>query len=187
MKKAVVEESEKEELKETEEKEEEHKFEKTREDVDIIINNAFALADKKLKEDLIGKWKSFNDYVHNKEFSSLVSYFLDSSLEVAGKEDVIISSGYDTVVDSATRKIAKLELLFNLVMGKSYNIAFVTTEEWNKLKDKYVSDIKDGKKYEYISKEDKKNNIVDEDATADLSDVVNAARDIFGKDVVEIK
>ena len=35
-------------------------------------------------------------------------------------------------------------------MGKSYNIVFVLTDEWNKLRDKYVSDIKEGKKYNYM-------------------------------------
>ena len=171
-----------------EDNEQEQMFEKTNINIDIIVNNAFALANKAIKQEMIDKWSSFNDYVHNKEFSSLVSYFLDSNLEVAGEKDVILSSEYDTVVDSANRKIVKLELLFNLVMGKSYNLAFVTINEWKRLKDKYVEDIKNGKKYEYINDDQKeKQDIIIDDATADLSDVVNAARDIFGKDVVEVK
>ena len=174
---------------EEDEENDEQIFEKEHNNNDIIINNAFALANKNLKQEILNKWSLFNDYVHNKEFSSLVSYFLDSTLEVVGKEDVIISTDYDTVVESANRKIAKLELLFNLVMGKSYNLAFVTTNKWDELKNKYVEDIKNGKKYEYIEEKNlnSKKDIIIDDATADLSDVVNAARDIFGKDVVEIK
>ena len=155
-------------------------------DFDIVINNAFALANKNLKIEVMKKWHGFSDYVHNKEFSSLVSYFLDSSVQVVGEKDVIISVSYSSVVDNACQNIAKLELLFNLVMGKFYNLAFVIDEEWNVLKDKYISDVKSGKIYKYIEPNMEKNDIIEE-IPNDVSDVVTTAKDVFGNDIVEIK
>ena len=96
-------------------------------DFGVVINNAFALADKNLKGEIVSKWSGFSDYIHNKEFSSLVSYFLDSTVQVVGKKDIIISADYEAIVNNASVNIAKLELLFNLVMGKFYNIAFVVS------------------------------------------------------------
>ncbi len=162
-------------------------FVKKRKDFDIVVNNAFALANKELKNDIVNKWKGFYDYVHNKEFSALVSYFLDSTVQVVGKEDVIISADYDSIVDNGNNNITKLELLFNLVMGKSYNIAFVHTDEWNKLKNKYVTDVKAGKKYEYMEHDIKNDVIIDNESTENVSDVLKVAQNVFGDDIVEIR
>lgn len=162
-------------------------FVKVSKNYDIIINNAFALADKNLKNEIVNKWNGFYDYVHNKEFSSLVSYFLDSNLEVVGEKDIIISADYDSIVDNANKNVTKLELLFNLVMGKSYNLVFVLTDEWKKLRDQYVADLKDGKKYNYIEHIPKKNVIMDEKSSEDVPEVVKKAQDVFGDDIVEMK
>ena len=162
-------------------------FVKRRNDFDIVVNNAFALASKDLKNEIVDKWKGFNDYVHNKEFSSLVSYFLDSNVEVVGKEDVILSADYDSIVDNGNNNVTKLELLFNLVMGKSYNIVFVLSDEWNKLRDKYVSDIKSGKKYEYMKHDLKNNVIIDDESDSDDSEVIKIAKNVFGNDIVETR
>lgn len=153
---------------------------------DVVINNAFALADKELKKDIVNKWRSFSDYVHNKEFAAVVSYFLDSSLQVVGEKDVIISANYESIVNNASKNIAKLELLFNLVMGKSYNLAFVLDSEWELLKDKYISDMKLGKKYNYIEPTAEKSDII-VDKTVDSPRILQDAVDMFGDDIVEIK
>lgn len=153
---------------------------------DVVINNAFALADKNLKNDVLSKWNGFNDYVHNKEFSSLVSYFLDSTVQVVGEKDVIVSVSYASMIENACYNIAKLELLFNLVMGKFYNLAFVLDDEWNELKNKYISDMKSGKIYKYIEPNMENSDIIDEKPN-DLSDVVMTAKNVFGNDIVEIK
>jgi len=151
-----------------------------------VINNAFALANKDLKMDVVNKWNGFYDYVHNKEFSSIVSYFLDSSVQVVGEKDVIISAEYDSVVENAVKNIAKLELLFNLVMGKFYNIAFILDSEWEVYREKYISDIKNGKKYEYVEHFSEKDVIID-DSDDSLSESLVVAKEIFGNDIVEVK
>ena len=166
--------------------EDEQMVDKKAVDFSIVINNAFALADKNLKIEVMKKWNGFNDYVHNKEFSSLVSYFLDSTVQVVGEKDVIISVCYASVVENAYQNIAKLELLFNLVMGKFYNLAFVLEDEWKELKDKYISDMKSGKTYKYIEQNVEKDDIIDDEPN-DLLDVVMTAKDVFGNDIVEIK
>lgn len=169
-----------------ENKKDEQMVEKVVKNFDVVINNAFALANKDLKNDIVSKLGGFNDYVHNREFSSIVSYFLDSTICVVGEKDVIIAADLESVVENACRNLTKLELLFNLVMGKFYNLAFVLTDEWVVLRDKYVSDIKSGKKYNYIEPNVENDDIID-DETKDLPDVVIEANDIFGDDIVEIK
>lgn len=60
------------------------------------------------------------------------------------------------------------------------------TDEWNVLRDKYVSDVKSGKKYNYIEPNVENDDIIVNE-TSDLPDVVSEANDIFGDDIVEIK
>ena len=162
-------------------------------DFSTVINNAFALADKNLKNDILTKWNGFYEYVHNKEFSSVVSYLLDGNLQVAGEKDIIISLGYDSVLSGAVSNLAKIELLFNLVMGKAYNIAFVIDSEWDLLKEKYIADVRNGVKYQYTLENNKKDVIInDDDVTFDGVENDNvidekSAAGIFGSDIVEIK
>ena len=111
---------------------------------------------------------------------------MDSTVQVVGEKDVIISVCYASVVENAYQNIAKLELLFNLVMGKFYNLAFVLEDEWKELKDKYISDMKSGKTYKYIEQNVEKDDIIDDEPN-DLLDVVMTAKDVFGNDIVEIK
>lgn len=154
----------------------------------IIINNAFATADKHLLEKLKLLWTKLNDYLFNKEFGNVVSYLLDGTLRVAGKGDVIISVMDDSFVNNAYENLSKLSSLFAIMSGDSYNLSFITDEEWKKLKNKYVSDIKNGKKYEYIDYKDMKSDIINkDDSQKDYSDAVNDAKMLFGDELVEIK
>lgn len=49
----------------------------------------------------------FMTMFNNKEFASIVSYFLDSNIQVVGEKDVIISAEYSSVVNNAAKNIAK--------------------------------------------------------------------------------
>ena len=161
-------------------------------DFSIIINNAFALADKNLLNEMKIKWSLFSDYLHNKEFSGVVSYLLDGNIRVAGDKDVIVSVMYDSIVSNAALNLDKIKTLFNLVMGKLYSIAFVTEDEWQDLKKQFIEDKKNGKKYSYIDEnvENKATNsdIIKEEDTSikNDSDFVNEAISLFGEDVVQV-
>ena len=154
----------------------------------IIINNAFALANKSLLEELKLKWVDLSNYLHNREFSNVVSYLMDGTLRVAGDKDVIISVMYDSLVTNALMALDKIELLFNIVSGKHYNIAFVTDEDWKELKKDFIENKKNGKKYEYVLVEDKKGDIINSDDSLSLeSESVVDAITLFGDDLVEVK
>ena len=56
---------------------------------DVIINNALALADKKLKLSLQEKWSNVSDYLTDKYYSPVIGKWTDVSLEVVGGSYVI--------------------------------------------------------------------------------------------------
>ncbi len=154
----------------------------------IRINNTFSTANKKILEDLKIRWVNLSEYLHNKEFSSVVSYLLDGTVRVAGKKNVIISVAYSSILENALVNIEKIELLLNIVTNNNYKIAFILDSEWEDLKKKYISDKNNGIIYEYkeeneINYEELKN----QEMAIEQSEIVKAAVSLFGDDIIEIK
>lgn len=155
----------------------------------IRINNAFATADKNILENLKLNWVRINDYAFTKEYSSISSYLIDGSIKVAGDEYIIISVAYSSVLRNALINLEKIEELLELSMEKHYKIAFILEEEWMKLKEQYINDLKNGKKYEL---QQEKNLVNDKNENQDLlqtekSAIVKEAEDLFGDELIEIK
>ena len=70
-------------------------IDKNSENREIIINNAFALADKKLKISLQEKWNKVTDYLTDKHYSSVAGKWTDAKLEVVGGEYIIFTVIFD--------------------------------------------------------------------------------------------
>lgn len=150
---------------------------------EVIVNNALATADKNFLESIREKWYLFNNYLNSDEYSSVVSYLLDSNLRVVGSSDVIISVSYDSVLLNVNKCLLKITELFNIVMEKAYNIVFVTDEQWKAIKDKYVLDRKKGIIYTVRSaSENTSVSNIDEEH----SKIAEDATSLFGNDMVEV-
>lgn len=151
------------------------------------INNALCLANKDLLLDMKNNWHKFNNYLTDKRFSAVISYFIDGTLRVAGEKDVIISLKYESLIENADLNIDKIQELFKIVFNQEYKIAFVSDYEWEICKKRYIDDKKNGIIYQYVE-EKVKNDIINSDSLPDIDidENVKAAIDLFGNDVVEI-
>ena len=157
---------------------------------DIRINNAFALADKSILNDLKIKWVLFSEVVSNPEDSLFISYLLDSNLRVAGKHELILSVKYDSVLKNVDNNISGIELVFNSVMNTNYKLAFINDSDWDKLKNEYIKNIQNGIVYSYITEENVDNDInlsSNENVSFNNNDSDVLATSLFGKDIVELK
>lgn len=150
---------------------------------EVVVNNALATADKNFLESIREKWYLFNNYLNSDEYSSVVSYLIDSNLRVVGSSDVIISVSYDSVLLNVNKCLLKITELFNIVMEKSYNIVFVTDEQWKVIKDKYVLDRKKG--IIYTVKSASENTSVS-NLDEEHSKIAEDATSLFGNDMVEV-
>ena len=154
----------------------------------IRINNTFATADKNILETLKLNWGQISNYSFDNNYSQVCSYLIDGSIKVAGNDYVTISVLYSSVLKNALINIEKIEELFEIVMNHHYNIAFILEEEWSKLKEKYINDIKKGIKYELKTEQDiDYNEDTNKLEIAEKSDIVKTAEDLFGNDCLEIK
>lgn len=153
----------------------------------IRVNNAFATANKEILSNLRKKWNLFSNYLNNSDYSCVVSYLLDGVLRVAGDEYLIISVKYDSILENAFKCLDKVEELCDLVMNKKYKITFVSDENWDKLKLKYISDHKNGIKYNLMEENKIDYDIINGTDEEEVSEVVEDAISLFGEDLVEVK
>ena len=152
---------------------------------EIIINNAFALADKALKVSLQSKWLKISDFLIDNKFSVIASKLSDTILEVAGPEYVIFTVNYESAINNIYNNYRLCVEFIEKIFDNKFNFVFITKDEWDKYKNKYISDYKSGIKYsvkELVDEVFVENNEVKSNNT-----VVDKLFELVGEDCVEIK
>ena len=153
-------------------------------DKEVVINNAFAVATREIKNSLQEKMKNISDYLTDKKFGLIAGTFVDTKIEVAGNNYLIFSVSNDALVDKIYANYNLCcEFLLKL-FGDKYVFAALNNEEWNRYRDEYIINFKNGKKYTLkeltITKSDAKESKKE-------STIVDRLFDLVGEDVVEFK
>ena len=151
---------------------------------EIIVNNAFAVADKNVKNNLQKCLTKLGDYLTDKKFKVAAGILVDVKLEVAGNEYIILSVPNEASVKKIYDNYKLCKELLDLVFESEYNFVVLNQDDWNKYRDEYVENFKNGKKYtlmeliteEVIVKDDNKKQTI-----------VDKLFDLVGEDVVEFK
>ncbi|MBQ2872698.1 MAG: DNA polymerase III subunit gamma/tau [Bacilli bacterium] len=151
---------------------------------DVIINNALALADKKLKISLQEKWNNVCDYLTDSHYSSVVGKWTDVTLEVVGDNYIIFTVLYESLINGVYLNEKLSNDFVNMILDGKYNYVVITNEEWNKHKEEYINNIKNGIKYEVkkLVLEENKDNNQQKEAT-----IVDRLFDIVGEENLEFK
>ena len=151
---------------------------------EIIINNAFALADKKIKITLQEKWNKVSDYLTDKHFLSVAGNWTDVGIEVVGGNYIIFTVLYESLVDSIYSSIKLSNDFVNTILDGKYNYVVITIDEWNKYKNEYIDNIKKGIKYNV-----KELNVVDNVEIKEKKEatIVDKLFDIVGEENIEFK
>ena len=77
--------------------------------------------------------------------------------------------------------IDKIIEVYNKITNSNKNIAIISDEEWEKVKNEYITNLKNNVKYEVVSEPD----VVLEESAKDDIMISSAAVELFG-DIVEI-
>ena len=150
---------------------------------DIIINNAFALADKKLKISLQEKWNNVSDYLTDSHYALVVGKWTDVKLEVIGGNYIIFTALYESLIDGIYLNEKLSNDFVNTILGDKYNYVVITNDEWNKYKDEYIKNIQSGKKYELKELVE----INEEQNDKKEPTIVDRLFDIVGEENIEFK
>ncbi len=148
-------------------------------DKELRINNTFALADKEIKKDFLKKFKKIKDYVSDSEYSSVVNLLLKSTPEVVSEKNILFVFKKTFEVILFDKNIELIQKLFKEIYKIKFDLVSIEISEWEKEREKYILNIKEGKKYIYME-ETKKNN---KKGTL----LESEAENIFGENILTVE
>ncbi len=157
-------------------------FDKNKE---IIINNAFAVADKNIKNDLQIKFDKVSDYLTDKKFLNVAGALIDIKIEVAGEKYILFSAMNEAIVHRVYSNFKLCQELLNIIFNDIYTFALITNDEWLKYRDEFISNKKNGIKYKLIKLNDD-NILIDSEVNKEPT-IVDKLFDLVGEDIVEFK
>ena len=150
------------------------------EEVELRINNALALASKEVLKDIKNKWNVIDEYIYEDDYSMAAGILKDCNAVVASSEYVIIENKYDSGADRINENAIDIEKLFEKAFDMKVFVVGISSSEWEKRRNKYISDIKNGIKY--TVKERKVEENVKQEKTP-----VDELIDLVGDSLIEYK
>lgn len=144
----------------------------------IRVNNTLAGASKEEKQNDSLLISTLNDYIFDQKIGYIASEILNGKLRASSNDSFILSYEYKSVVDQNLKKLSTIMDVYSTVTKSNKKIAFITDEEWEKEKNKYIEFTKLGNKYKIEEEPVIDNNL-------DNVDIQESSFDIFG-DIVEI-
>ena len=142
------------------------------EEVELRINNAFALASKDVLNEIKSKWNVLDEYIYEDDYSMAAGILKDCNAVVASSEYVIIENKYDSVVDRINEHALDIEKLFDKAFELNVLVVGITSEDWSKRKNKYITDIKNGIKYTVKERKVEENEKIEKTPVDELIDLV---------------
>ncbi len=148
----------------------------------IRINNTFATASKECKELFMNKWVSVKEsLLSDSRYVSITGMINDIDAMVVGKNNVIFVAQYDSLLDRLLEQIDVIESMLLELYQNKYKIVFLLKDEWNYEKEKYISFLKSGKKYNYINDDVVvSENLEDQVMNDDIKKIVS----VLGNDII---
>lgn len=148
----------------------------------VRVNNTLALADKKLLTEESNKFNLLKDFTFDQEIGYIVCNLLDSKLRAVSNDSLIISFEYDSIVEQNLLIIDKIIDVYNKITSSDKKIAIISDSEWEKVKNEYISNLKNHVKYEVL---EEPKVLFEENDNNDI--ISSSAINLFGDDIVEIE
>ena len=154
-------------------------------EINVRVNNALAIASKEVLDKFKDKWAMIDDYIDDEKYSIVSGLLKDSNLVVGSNDYIILSNKFQSIVDRMNCNLSAIENLLEKILGNHVYVAIISDEKWNIVKNKYINDIKSGKKYTLIKNEN--NNKVDGSVVKEKNDSIDQLIDLVGNNIIEYK
>ena len=158
----------------------------------IRINNTFVEVNKQSLQKIKDNWDKLNDFTFDKDYGAIACELLDALPVAASEKYLMLSYSYASFVEKGNCYIDKYERVLKNILNIENKVIFVTNDEWDKIKNEYIINIKNNVKYNYIDEKDcySQKNINNEEESINLtrsSDLVEKANELFNIEKIEIK
>lgn len=113
----------------------------------VRVHNVLALASKAEKNADLERINGLNDYVFDQKIGYIVSEILNGTLRASSENGMIISYEYQSVVDQNLNNLESIMEVYSKITKTDKKIVFITDEEWENEKKRYIEFTKSGNKY----------------------------------------
>lgn len=151
-------------------------------DEEIRINNALAIASKQDLSYFKSKWSGIDDFLDDSDFSVVSGLLKDCNIVVGSKKYIILESNTLSIVDRINSNLEIVEKLFEKLFNYKVYVVAVDSNKWINIKNKYISDLKNGIKY-YVKDINSNVNNNGIDNSSSIDDLI----DLVGENVIEYK
>lgn len=151
-------------------------------DEEIRINNALAIASKQDLSYFKSKWSGIDDFLDDSDFSVVSGLLKDCNIVVGSKKYIILESNTLSIVDRINSNLEIVEKLFEKLFNYKVYVVAVDSNKWINIKNKYISDLKNGIKY-YVKDINSNVNNNGIDNSSSINDLI----DLVGENVIEYK
>ena len=152
-------------------------------DEEIRINNALALASKQDLSYFKSKWSGIDDFLDDSDFSVVSGLLKDCNIVVGSKKYIILESNTLSIVDRINSNLEIVEKLFEKLFNYKVYVVAIDSNKWIDIKNKYISDLKNGIKYYVKDINTNVNNNDDMNNSSSIDDLI----DLVGENVIEYK
>lgn len=152
-------------------------------DEEIRINNALALASKQDLSYFKSKWSGIDDFLDDSDFSVVSGLLKDCNIVVGSKEYIILESNTLSIVDRINSNLEIVEKLFEKLFNYKVYVVAIDSNKWIDIKNKYISDLKNGIKYYVKDINTNVNNNDDMNNSSSIDDLI----DLVGENIIEYK
>ena len=152
-------------------------------DEEIRINNALALASKQELSYFKSKWNGIDDFLDDSDFSVVSGLLKDCNIVVGSREYIILESNTLSIVDRINSNLEIVEKLFEKLFNYKVYVVAIDSNKWIDIKNKYISDLKNGIKYYVTDINTNVNNNDDMNNSSSIDDLI----DLVGENVIEYK
>lgn len=148
--------------------------------VKIRVNNCFVGANKEAKQKFAEKWRDLLDQLAVTDMY-MMSLLADCEVEAASENYVIISCKVDSTNALINSSIKEIETLFMNLYNIDCRFVALTKDEWQKVKEEYIANLKNKVTYTLIDEE------YEEALSEESDELEKLANEIFGSSNIEFE
>ncbi len=158
--------------------------------MNIRSKNTMLEASKSELTKELENFKKINDFVFDQTTGYLACELLDGQVRASSSQTLIISYEYEGMIDKIIDHFDELINFYNNKFDTSKNIAIITNQKWNDLKNEYIKLKKNGNSFTYEEEPKPILNVLEKNVKIENENSTNSfideAVNLFGN-IVEIR
>ena len=157
----------------------------------IIVNNCFFGASKNDLNTVKSMWNRLNDFALDSQLGAAACYLSDAVVRAASDKAIILTFDYESVVTRAFGMHDPISKVIEKILNHKYDVAYLTSEQWEKERAKYIENKNQGIPYVYrdlseLESPPQNIDVISQEKERTEESITDEAIKLFGENIVSI-